>query len=359
MNARPTIQIVINTWPFRAANEAAWQTLLASGDEPRFGMPTYQALEAAVDGCTACETLQCDGTVGFGGSPDESGETTLDAMVIDAVRMDIGSVAALRRVKNAVGVARAVLFHTTHTMLAGELATEFAADMGFAVESLSTNTSEQIWRAWQAAQCQPNYRQRVLPDAAHSCGPYKPNGVPPTASAHSLTAIAEQRAQRRPVLHASLASSPSSSSPDARASHDTISMVTIDKAGRIAAATSTNGAAHKVPGRVGDGPIPGAGAYAEQGIGGCGGTGDGDIHMRFLPCYQAVQSLKLGMSPQAAAEDAMRRMLKYYPVFQGALFVIDMQGNHGGACTGWTFTYTVQSANTQGPQVVTVPPLTL
>jgi N4-(beta-N-acetylglucosaminyl)-L-asparaginase len=150
-----------------------------------------------------------------------------------------------------------------------------------------------------------------------------------------------------------------------------------------------------VPGRVGDGPIPGAGAYAEQGVGGCGGTGDGDLHMRFAPCYQvlraneshdfaqhwaleftcsrvcaasvnsgsfftraqAVENLRQGMTPTAAAEDAMRRILKYYPVFQGALFVVDMAGNHGGACTGWTFTYSVQSVNTTGVQIVTVLPL--
>lgn len=143
-----------------------------------------------------------------------------------------------------------------------------------------------------------------------------------------------------------------------------------------------------MPGRVGDGPIPGAGAYAEQGVGGCGGTGDGDLHMRFAPCYQvlcanvscdfahywalvftcsrvcaafvnsqAVENLRQGMTPTAAAEDAMRRILKYYPVFQGALFVVDMAGNHGGACTGWTFTYSVQSVNTTGVQIVTVLPL--
>jgi isoaspartyl peptidase/L-asparaginase-like protein (Ntn-hydrolase superfamily) len=65
------------------------------------------------------------------GSPDENGETTLDAMVIDAVRMDIGCVAGLRRVKNAVGVARAVMLHTTHTMLIGDQATQFALEMGY------------------------------------------------------------------------------------------------------------------------------------------------------------------------------------------------------------------------------------
>ena len=64
------------------------------------------------------------------GSPDENGETTLDAMVIDAVRMDIGCVAGLRRVKNAVGVARAVMLYTQHTMLIGDQATQFALEMG-------------------------------------------------------------------------------------------------------------------------------------------------------------------------------------------------------------------------------------
>jgi N4-(beta-N-acetylglucosaminyl)-L-asparaginase len=63
------------------------------------------------------------------------------------------------------------------------------------------------------------------------------------------------------------------------------------------------------------------------------------------------------MSPTAAAEDAMRRIMKYYPVFQGALFVVDMLGNHGAAGVGWTFTYTVQNSSTAGPLVISVPPL--
>ncbi|OBS59486.1 hypothetical protein A6R68_09389, partial [Neotoma lepida] len=64
-----------------------------------------------------CETEQCDGTVGFGGSPDELGETTLDAMIMDGTAMDVGAVGGLRRIKNAIGVARKVLEHTTHTLL--------------------------------------------------------------------------------------------------------------------------------------------------------------------------------------------------------------------------------------------------
>uniref|UniRef100_A0A1J3EKZ9 beta-aspartyl-peptidase n=1 Tax=Noccaea caerulescens TaxID=107243 RepID=A0A1J3EKZ9_NOCCA len=66
--------------------------------------------------------------------------------------------------------------------------------------------------------------------------------------------------------------------------HDTISMAVIDKMGHIAVGTSTNGATFKIPGRVGDGPIAGSSAYADDEVGGCGAPGDGDVMMRFLPC---------------------------------------------------------------------------
>ena len=77
---------------------------------------------------------QCDFTVGFGGSPDEKGETTLDALMMDGATMKVGAVGALRGVKNAIGVARAVLERTRHSLLVGDQATDFAVQMGFRVE---------------------------------------------------------------------------------------------------------------------------------------------------------------------------------------------------------------------------------
>ena len=65
--------------------------------------------------------------------------------------------------------------------------------------------------------------------------------------------------------------------------HDTIGIIALDLKGNIAAGTSTNGARNKIQGRIGDSPIPGAGAYADQEVGAAAGTGDGDIMMRFLP----------------------------------------------------------------------------
>lgn len=69
--------VVVSTWPFREAVRAAWEVVSASGGAG------CSAVDAVVAGCSACEVLRCDGTVGPGGSPDENGETTLDALIMD------------------------------------------------------------------------------------------------------------------------------------------------------------------------------------------------------------------------------------------------------------------------------------
>ena len=320
----PGLPFVINTWggAFTAATDAAYLSLHGSNS-------SSSALDAVEVGCTTCERNQCDGSVGFGGSPDENCETTLDAMIMEGASMKSGAVAALRRVKNAIGVARSVLEHTTHTLLAGELATAFAVENGFVEEDLATEASEEKCRAWrEETQCQPNYRINVSPDASTSCGPYEP-----------------------------LAQIPAGSLSRRQASHDTISQIAIHRDGSMAAGTTTNGASHKVPGRVGDGPITGSGSYVDGDVGGCGATGDGDIMMRFLPCYQAVENLRRGMTPTEAAEDAVARMVRKYPEVSSGLVVVDTEGNHGGAASGWTFTYAYRGGCMKETKVVTVEPI--
>jgi hypothetical protein len=139
--------------------------------------------------------------------------------------------------------------------------------------------------------------------------------------------------------------------------HDTLSIAAIDAHGSIAAATTTNGLAFKLPGRVGDAAIPGSGNYARSGIGACGSTGDGDVMMRFLPCYQAVESLRLGWTPQQAAEDAIARIAAAVPSFTGAVFVLAADGRHAGAGHGWIFQYTVRREGDAVATVYTVGPL--
>ena len=97
----------------------------------------------------------------------------------------------------------------------------------------------------------------------------------------------------------------------------------------------------------------GSGAYASV-DGACVSTGDGDVMMRFLPCYQAVESLRLGLSPCQAAVDAIQRITTYYPDMAGAIVVTDSKGNHAAAASAkWQslFQYCVQSKASPGGKV--------
>lgn len=297
--SQPPLPLVVNTWPFHSATQAAWKALAAGGSP----------LDAVEKGCAQCEVDQCDGTVGYGGSPDESGETTLDAMIMNGNTLEVGAVANLRRIKNAIGVARAVMEHTKHTFLVGESASLFAESMGFVCEDLTTNRSFSIYSKWLNQQCQPNFRKNVIPDPAKFCGPYKPvRGLPEEKT---------QTLQKEVDLH----------------SHDTIGMIAVDRNGNVATGTSTNGASHKIPGRVGDSPMIGAGSYADSSVGGAAATGDGDTMMRFLPSYQAVENMRMGADPTSACQKAIARIQKHVPVFFGAIICANRTGSYGAACS--------------------------
>jgi N4-(beta-N-acetylglucosaminyl)-L-asparaginase len=124
-----------------------------------------------------------------------------------------------------VGVARKVMEHTEHTLLVGELATDFAIKMGFPEENLSTSESKEMHETWKKDNCQPNFWRNVYPDPSTSCGPYTPiNSTQKSLEAKEKTRIIDQY------------------------NHDTIGIVAIDSLGRIASATSSNGARNKIPG---------------------------------------------------------------------------------------------------------------
>lgn len=353
----PGLPMVINTWggPFTAATDAAFLALTGTTASSTSTNP-MTALDAVQIGCSTCERNQCDGSVGYGGSPDESCETTLDALIMDGTTLNAGAVAGLRRVRDAIAAARLVLDYTDHTMLSGDLATRFAVDFGgLAEEDLATPESVERCRAWRAAGCQPNYRAGdVVPDANSQCGPY----VPATGLEAAATESGSGSASSQTVPGVELKSRAAAAyATSAGRSHDTISMIVLHADGTMAAGTSTNGAAYKIPGRVGDGPIVGSGSYVDGDVGGCGATGDGDIMMRFLPCYQAVESMRRGMTPQEAADDAVTRMIRKYPEASTGIVVVNNKGEHGGAGSGWTFTYAFRGGSMNETKVVTVPPL--
>ncbi|RNA22220.1 N(4)-(beta-N-acetylglucosaminyl)-L [Brachionus plicatilis] len=311
--------LVINTWPFVKATEKAWQ-VLEKTDDP---------LTSVEQGCSVCEELRCDGTVGWGGSPDENGETTLDAMIMDGPSHDAGAVAGLKRIKSAISVARAVMEHTKHTFLVGDAATQFAVEMGFKEQSLSHIDSVDRYLKWLNNSCQPNFRLWVSPDPSLNCGPYQP--VQPATNSDKTNANINQQ------------------------SHDTIGMIAINSDGDMAVGTSTNGAAHKIAGRVGDSPLIGSGAYVDNEVGAACGTGDGDVLMKFLPSYQTVESMRGGKSPSEASEDALRRIVNKYPKFMGAIVAVSKNGDYGAACHGLDeFKFSYGSRKTNGINVESV-----
>ncbi|EWM29658.1 n -(beta-n-acetylglucosaminyl)-l-asparaginase [Nannochloropsis gaditana] len=347
------LPLVLNTWSedFTGATRTAFDVISqATGRGGR--------LDALEQGLNFCELHQCGGSVGFGGHSDASGEVTLDAMVMDGVTHDVGGVGGLRRVKRAVSVARGVLEHTNHSLLVGEAATRFAVDfLGFEEESLSTPESVEEQAAWVAGGCQPNY-YRAFDHCTSSCPPYvlqapgtRESGTGQQMGRWGRVGREEHRPRYSPYVEEG------SRQQQQPSNHDTIGMVVVDREGELACGVTTNGLGHKVPGRVGDSPVPGAGCYVERGVGGCACTGDGDVMMRFSPSARAVMGMEAGMAPQEAAEAVVGSIARYYPDFRGGIVCADAGGGVGAAAWKLPLSFSTQSPETEGVQVYSVTPL--
>jgi isoaspartyl peptidase/L-asparaginase-like protein (Ntn-hydrolase superfamily) len=295
----------------------------------------------------------------------------LDAIVMDGFTMNAGAVGYLRRIRGAITAARRVMHYSTHTLLAGDGATNFSAMTGLPEQTLSSNASEVEYAQWQAAGCQPNFFTNFNGDNA-TCPPYAPIPTPaPTPMPPALTsarpfhrrhAVYSPGGEAGGVVTGS-AYGPKRPNPNtSRTNHDTIGMCALDAAGNLAAGGSSNGADHKISGRLGDVPVVGAAVYADNEAGCAAGTGDGDVTMRFLPAYQAVEFMRGGMAPQEACEAAVRRVMRVYNTSaQIGLVCMSPDGEVGAAAQGWTFTYGVASRQTNNVsmtvQVTPLPPL--
>lgn len=281
---------ILTTWDFGpGANAIGWPMLAG-------GASALDVVEAAINHVE----LLGDYWVGAGGVPNEVGETTLDAMIMWGPTHDLGAVGCLKRVKRAISVARKVMEETQHSLIVGDDATRFAARMGFAETSLTSLKSQEVWEKWAAKNAKSD-----------AFGP-------------------------EPIKR-----------PDRLVGHDTVGSIALDAAGNLCVGCSTNGREFKIPGRVGDSPIAGAGAYVDQAVGAAVATGNGDVMMRFLPTYHAVELMRGGMEPIAAAEAALRRITDAGYEISGGIAVIRRDGAHGGAQTGWEkagFSYAVQTA---------------
>lgn len=263
-------------------------------------------LEAVVDGVGVVEDDPDDLTVGYGGLPNERGVVQLDASVMHGRTHRAGSVAALENIRNPARVAWLVMNRTDHVMLVGKGALDFAKAHGFQEEHLLTNRAREIWLRWRAALNRSD------------------NWLEPDQ-------YTEQDA--RPIHE----------EDDIPFTEGTIHCSAVDTNGDIGACTSTSGLSWKIPGRVGDSPIIGAGNYADNLVGAAGATGRGEAVIQSCGAFQVVQHMANGDHPTEAclkvlkwiAGRTRRKMLlneKGEPNFNVVLYALRRDGAYGSAC---------------------------
>ena len=266
--------VICSTWNFGLpANELAWKVLDNGG----------KAMDAAEAGARHAESDQENSSVGFGGLPDEKGNVTLDACVMDS-KGNAGSVAFLQNIKHPVSVARKVMEETKHVMLVGEGARQFAVTNGFKEINLLTEESEKNWKKWLKE------RREMTPHETH----------------------------------------------------DTLSVLVQDKMGDLAGACTTSGWAYKMHGRVGDSPIIGAGLFVDNEIGCAAATGLGEEVIKTTGSFLVVELMRQGYEPTKACEEALNRVIKAHngnPDFQIGYIALRKDGEIGSACLKWSFEY--------------------
>lgn len=258
----------------------------------RTGLGVLRAGGCALDAvCAAVVALEDDATfnAGTGCALNRDGEAELDAGVMEGHSLRTGNVAALRRVRNPVLVARRVMEQTPHVLLAGTGATAFARAQGFADFDPVTAERRTAWRK-QAL------RAGALPGDALSGDVLSDDALSGDVGAGG-------------------------SAPG------TVGAVALDARGRLAAATSTGGTGFKLPGRVGDSPVPGAGNYADA-DGAVSATGRGELMLRFLTARAVCDALRAGLGAQAAAERVLAEM-RARVGGEAGLIVIDCRGGIG------------------------------
>lgn len=277
---KPRLIVHGGAWDIPADLEAAhvqgvWQAAAEVFPRLQEGMSALDAVEAAV------RILEDDPTfdAGRGAVLNARGEIELDAMIMDGATLRFGAVAAVQRILHPITLARAVMERTTHCFLVGSEALQFARSVGIPeVDPQELLTERELVYYREHVQNNPNFTARV------AFGP-------------------------TPM--------------------DTVGAVALDQKGNLAAATSTGGTPGKLPGRVGDSPVVGAGAYADNEYGAASATGWGEYILRILLSKLACDLLA-GLPAEEAARIAIS-LLEQRVHGWGGVILIDKQGHYGFA----------------------------
>jgi N4-(beta-N-acetylglucosaminyl)-L-asparaginase len=271
-------------------------------------------LEAVVAAVTIVEDDPNDDSVGYGGLPNEQGEVELDASVMHGPTHRAGSVASVRRIKNVSRLAKTVMERTNHVMIVGDGARRFAVDEGFEEINLLTEHSRKIWLAWKASSSfnwrpgidSPEWKEKLASIFSD------------TPEDQALLAYAQRVIADPPT--------------------GTIPCMAVNEKGDISATTTTSGLAWKIPGRVGDSPIIGAGCFVDNEVGAAGSTGKGEENIKICGGHTIVEMMRKGTSPKDACLEAMARVARNYnndkkklATFHIYFYAINKDGQHGAA----------------------------
>ncbi len=274
------------------AMQAGWEILAGGGS----------ALDAVETTTNIIEEDPQDWSVGYGGLPNERGVVQLDASIMDGATYSAGAVAALENIKYPSSVARLVMERTDHVLLVGVGALEFAKSWGFQEQDLLTDRAREHWLRWREQHSDRD--DWGPPDHIRGQG---------EQDAHLQDVPAE--------------------------TYGTVNVLAVDANGNLAGITSTSGLSYKIPGRVGDSPIIGAGLYADNEIGAAGATGRGEDVIKSCASYYIVMRMRDGRTPQQACEDALQMIAQRYRAvgldfLPGEKFVaINRSGEYGCATT--------------------------
>lgn len=266
-------------------------------------------LDALIAGVNIVELDPEDTSVGFGGLPNADGIVQLDACCMHGPKKQAGGVAALEGVRTPSLVARAVMDHTDHHLLVGAGAQRFARNMGFEIEDdLNTDRSRELWLEW---------KRRI--DPGHYLDPEKRFEAGRKAALDML---------REGLI-------------DREGYYGTINCNGVGPTGDVCGVTTTSGLAWKIPGRVGDSPILGAGLYVDGDVGAAGSTGRGEANLFGLCSFLIVEEMRRGRHPKDAGMEALRRIRantieprllneRGLPNFNVNFYVLDRMGRYAG-----------------------------
>jgi N4-(beta-N-acetylglucosaminyl)-L-asparaginase len=266
-------------------------------------------LDALIAGVNLCELDPEESGVGYGGLPNADGVVQLDSCCMHGPAKRAGGVAGLEGVRTPSLVAKAVMENSDHHLLVGRGAQEFARNMGFKIEDdLNTEKSRRLWLEW---------KRRVDPE--HYLDPKK----------RGEAALMAGLSMVRDGLI------------DPNHFWGTINCDGVNSKGDVCGVTTTSGLAWKIPGRVGDSPILGAGLYVDNEVGAAGSTGRGEANLYNLCSYLLVEQMRTGKSPKDAGMEALRRVQKNtvekrllngrgYPNFGLSFYIVNKKGEFAG-----------------------------